>query len=341
MPANILALSGGGFRGLYTVRVLRRLEERIQKPLADHFDLITGTSIGGIIALGIAAGIPLEKIEETFKEKGKCIFPFPVVPKNDIKPFWLVRPVYSLLHEFTVFWRKARAILRPIHSNDGLKAVLEELFGDMRMKDLNQAYVCVTAANLSTGEPKMFKTPHHKEIYLDKDIRVVDVALATSAAPAYFPIHKIEDTQTMFADGALMGNAPGLFGWIEAKTRLGISENDISVLAVGTLAGKPSISGSTDPRRGALFWLGPGKLRLLTFLMTQQEQLTHSLLNILLKDRYHRVDGSASDEASGDIDLDDASDAAVRTLISHAEKHFAEFTSSEFCKTHFPLKEAA
>ena len=73
MSGNILALSGGGFRGLYTVRVLRRLEERLEKPLADHFDLITGTSIGGIIALGIAAGIPLKTIEDTFHEKGDLI----------------------------------------------------------------------------------------------------------------------------------------------------------------------------------------------------------------------------------------------------------------------------
>jgi Patatin len=332
MTGEVLALSGGGFRGLYTVRILKKLEERIGKPLGKHFDLITGTSIGGIIALGIAAGIPLSKIEQEFIDKGMSIFPKPVLaPISGI-----LRPLQPVIH----WWRKTKAVYSPIHSSSGLENILRELFGDLTMKDLHKAHVAITAANLSTGGPKMFKTPHHEEIYLDADIKVRDVALATSAAPVYFPIHEIEDTQTFFADGALMGNAPGLFGWLEAKTRLNIPESEISVLAVGTLAGTPSISSSTQPNKGALFWLSPGKLRLLTFLMSQQEQLTNHMLKLLLGlDRYHLIDGSLSDEAIGDIDLDDASTTAQKTLISHAEKHFAEFTNTEFCKTYFPRKE--
>lgn len=313
-----MALSGGGYRGLYTVRILLQLEKRIGKPLAEHFDLITGTSIGGIIALGIAAGIPLATIEKTFIDKGKSIFPRPVGKSR---------------------YRRFKALFYPIHEANGLKLALNELFGEMTMKDLVHANVAVTAANLSTGSPKMFKTPHHEDIYLDKDIKVVDAALATSAAPAYFPLHEISEMNTFFADGALMGNAPGLFGWLEAKTRLNIPEEDIHVLSIGTLAGKPSISGSTKPSQGALFWLSPPKLRLMSFLMFQQEQLTDYMLKLLLKERYYLIDGSVSDDAARDIDLDDTSIAATKTLISHAEKHFADFTSTNFCKSHFPIKE--
>lgn len=332
MSGNVLALSGGGFRGLYTIRVLRQLESRIGKPLGEHFDLITGTSIGGIIALSIAAGIPLETIEETFINKGKSIFPKPVnqrVSSKFFKPYQWIR----------TFYRGLKALFWPIHKSDGLKSALIELFGEKRMKDLDKAYVAVTSANLSTGSPKMFKTPHHEEIYLDSEIKVVDVALATSAAPAYFPIHEVSQLNTFYADGALMGNAPGLFGWLEAKTRLNVPEEKIYVLSVGTLAGKPSISGSTKSSQGAWFWLNPTKLRLLTFLMSQQEQLTNDMLRLLIKDRYHLIDGSVSDDAINDIDLDDASAAATNTLISHAEKHFADFTSTEYCQTHFPRKD--
>lgn len=179
MSGRVLALSGGGFRGLYTVRVLRQLEERIGKPLSEHFDLITGTSIGGIIALGIAAGIPLKTIEDTFIEKGKSIFPHPVKHPLTRELPWPFRWIISFF--FTV-----RAIFKPIHKVDGLKSALIDLFGDLEMKDLDKAYVAVTSANLSTGSPKMFKTPHHQEIYLDKELKVVDVALATSAAPCRF-----------------------------------------------------------------------------------------------------------------------------------------------------------
>lgn len=330
----IQALSGGGYRGLYTVRVLRRLEEHIGKPLAEHFDLITGTSIGGIIALGIAAGIPLETIEETFVKKGTSIFPEPIFKRSKsrlTKPYYLIRSGIRI----------CQALLSPIHKANGLKDVLAEMFGDMQMKDLTKAYVAVTAANLSTGEPKIFKTPHHNEIYLDKEIKVVDVALATSAAPVYFPIHEIKDSGTFFADGALIGNAPGLFGWLEAKTRLNVSEDEIYVLAVGTLGGKPSISSSVKPDQGVMFWLNPVNPRLMTFLMSQQEHLTNKMLNLLLKERYYLIDGHISDEAAGDIGLDNASYQATKTLTSHAEKHFAEFTNTKYCKSHFPREDLA
>lgn len=353
MNGNVLALSGGGYRGLYTVRVLRHLEERIGKSLTEHFDLIAGTSIGGIIALGLAAGISLETIERKFIEKGSDIFPKPVRPHK--------RGLFAFRRTLFIY-RMVRAVFFPIHKPDGLRDLLDDLFGDMRMKDLDKAYVIVTSSNLSTGAPKVFKTPHHEEIYLDANLKVVDVALATSAAPAYFPFHgvdltpispdKIEEldgseplinkeslTNSYFADGALMGNAPGLFGWLEARTRLGFRAEDISVLSVGTLAGKPSVSGGTKPNQGALFWLNPIKLRLLTFLMSQQEQTTHYMLRLLLGKNYCLIDEAISDEASSDIDLDDTSHKATRTLAAQADKHFAEFTNTEFCKTHFPRSE--
>lgn len=306
----------------------------LENRLGSILTLLQAHLLGGVIALGIASGLSLKKIEKVFIDHGESIFPKPI----NVTGSWQTKPFRYVIHLF----RTVRAIFRPIHDSAGLKSVLVGLFSEKTMKELDKAYVAVTAANLSTGGPKMFKTPHHEDIYLDADLKVYDVALATSAAPAYFPIHEVTDINTFFADGALMGNAPGLFGWLEAKTRLNVPEEEISVLSVGTLAGKPSISGSTKPKKGAWFWLSPGKLRLLTFLMSQQEQLTNHMLNLLLgRDRYHLIDGSISDEAVGDIDLDDASLTAQKTLISHAEKHFAEFTNTEFCKAHFPRKEAA
>ncbi len=78
----------------------------------------------------------------------------------------------------------------------------------------------------------------------------------------------------------------------------------------------------------------------MTFLMSQQEHLTNHMLKLLLKDRYCLIDGTVSDEAAEDIDLDNASDAAANSLISHAEKHFADFTNSVYCQTHL-VREAA
>lgn len=69
---QILALSGGGYRGLYTATILAELERELGGPIARHFDLIAGTSIGGILALALANEIPAQKLVEMFVSKGAC-----------------------------------------------------------------------------------------------------------------------------------------------------------------------------------------------------------------------------------------------------------------------------
>ena len=72
--AEILALSGGGFRGLYTAKVIADVEREINAPFASRFDLITGTSIGGIVALALALEIPAQDIVDLFVDHGEEIF---------------------------------------------------------------------------------------------------------------------------------------------------------------------------------------------------------------------------------------------------------------------------
>ena len=74
MTFQILSLSGGGYMGLYTIAVLSELEDQIGRPLAGCFDLIAGTSVGGIIALGLAAEHPASNINDAFEEMGKAVF---------------------------------------------------------------------------------------------------------------------------------------------------------------------------------------------------------------------------------------------------------------------------
>ena len=311
---HVLALSGGGYRGLFTVRVLKLLEQKMGGSIMDHFQVITGTSIGGIIALALAAGISLERLEKVFLEEGMNIFPSSPKSRN--------------LFDYML------SIFRPIHDASGLRSVLTKLFEERLMGDLNQAYAVVPAANLTTGKPKMFKTPHAKELYLDAKLPVVEVALAISAAPVYFPIHRIEHLRARFADGALVGNAPGLFGWLEAQEYLGYKKDDITVLAIGTLAGAPNVSSEVSLRQGALFWMCPKNLRLLKFLMSQQEYLADFMLSRLMDDRYAIIDTTVSEDSATDIELDDTSRAAQDTLIARAENEFSMFLRTDFFKTH-------
>src|SRR5262245_33750474 len=76
-PFRILSLDGGGIRGIYSAELLRRCEERFcgSAPLARYFDMIAGTSTGGIIALGLGLGILTAEIVKLYREDGRRIFP--------------------------------------------------------------------------------------------------------------------------------------------------------------------------------------------------------------------------------------------------------------------------
>lgn len=311
---NVLALSGGGYRGLFTAKVLAELERATGKPIQEQFDLITGTSIGGILALALADGFSPMEVVELFKKYGNDIFPSP--EKNIWYKLWSVK-----------------AFNRSLYDAKGLKLMLEETFGNKTMKELSHAHVLIPAARASTGKPKLFKTPHDPSFYIDGDIPIVDVALATSAAPVYFPMHYVKAEETRYIDGGLVGNAPGLFGYIEARKRFEVSHEDIRVLSVGTLSGKPCISEKTSKRPWLLYWLNPINPRLIELMFALQEHQTHNMLNILLEKNYSIIDTTVSQEASNDIALDDCCLAAQTALISRAIEETSNFTNSEFYKS--------
>jgi uncharacterized protein len=74
-PFKILAIDGGGIKGLYSAKILEHLENRFNCSISDHFDLICGTSTGGLIGLALAMKIPASKISEFYEQYGKVIFP--------------------------------------------------------------------------------------------------------------------------------------------------------------------------------------------------------------------------------------------------------------------------
>src|SRR6516164_1474873 len=88
MPFHILSLSGGGYFGLYTISILADIEERIGAPLGTRFDLIAGTSVGGIIAIGIANEIPAARIKQAFERNGTEIFSGRRPPETAIGKLW-------------------------------------------------------------------------------------------------------------------------------------------------------------------------------------------------------------------------------------------------------------
>lgn len=164
MTFQVLALSGGGFLGLYSVTVLAEIEKLQGRSVASSFDLLAGTSVGGIVALGLAADTPANAIQAAFERHGQQIFsnrPPPTTPFGAFRD--ILRGACSSKYEAEV-----------------LKETIVEIVGpDTRVGELRHP-VLIPAINLSKGKPQIFKTSHHPDFRLDLNLRVVDVALATS-----------------------------------------------------------------------------------------------------------------------------------------------------------------
>lgn len=283
---HVLALSGGGYRSLYTATVLTELEAALGRPIASHFDLICGTSAGGLLALGLAAEIPAAELKGLFEKQGSHIF-----------------GCRSLMRRLLGFWFTAK------HASGGLKEVLTERFQSMTVGDLKHR-VLVPAVNYSTGRGQFFKTPHHESFELDHRMTLVDVALATAAAPIYFPLSRNE--RGVFADGGLVGNAPGLFGLHEVRTFLAPNEKArVRVLAIGTMTIGATVRGGASLDQGFIRWRGG----LFDLVISAQESSVDYMLRQSLGKDYYQIDDKATPDQSRDVKaLDRVSVGSTNTL---------------------------
>ncbi len=306
MAFQILSLSGGGFLGLYTAAVLAELEERSGRRLTDCFDLIAGTSIGGIIALGLAAGRSAADICAAFKKHGPEIFPgHPPFTKAG----WL--------------YRFARNVPAPLYQAAALRRTVERIVGvETVMSDLSRPVV-IPAVNLTKGGPKVFKTGHNRRFVLDWRLKVVDVALATSAAPTYFPAHRIGDE--LFADGGMFANSPDMIAMHEAEMFLDVARDDIRVLSVGTTTTDFAMSSSLEPNMGVMGWMR--NQRLTNVMIGCQQALTNDMMRHVLGERYLRIDRRQADEQRAELALDAATAGAISNLLAIAGASFAEVSA--------------
>ncbi len=303
-PFQVLSLSGGGFLGLYSALLLEKLEGRFGGPLAGHFDLICGTSVGGVIALGIAAEKPVAEIRGAIERHGRLIFP---------------RPAGVL-----------RSLRRAMYSTTPLRRAVEEIVGDdLIVGDLKHR-VLIPTVNLTKGGPTVFKTPHHKNLSEDWRHRVVDVALATSAAPTLFPTSKIGDRD--FADGGLYANSPDLLGVHEAEHFLGVDRSRIRVLSIGTTTKKFSFE-SGEHNKGIWPWMTD--LRIFNVMLSSQQQTADYMMQHSFGDRYVRLDIEPSTEQTKNLRLDIANEKSIDTQKGLAETTFQEVIPNKELRSFF------
>lgn len=292
MVFQILSLSGGGFLGLYTISVLAELEEHLGGPITPHFDLLAGTSVGGIIALGLAAGRPAQEIKQAFEENGTRIFSERPAPTTRA----------AALMDF------GRSFRSPKYDGKALRETIESVVGPNTLIGDLKYPVLVPAVNLTKGKPQVFKTAHHESFRRDHRLPVVSVAMATSAAPVYFPIAEIEDE--LFADGGLYANSPDLIALHEAEHFLGVPAEDVKMLSIGTTTTQFSFSHVGSTQLGVFHW---GQ-RLAETIISSQQMDAGYIVGHKLGDRYVRIDEVQSKEQERDLGLDIATLAAQKTI---------------------------
>jgi patatin-like phospholipase/acyl hydrolase len=295
-----LSLTGGGFRGLFTARALEVIEEHIKEPIGRRFDLTCGTSIGGIVALAVAFEVPMKEVVKVFEDYGDAIFPPHTSPTTNI----------GRLRDLFTYSKKAR------YSTDPLRAAITTLIPENAT--LNDAVhpVAIPAVNLTQGQPQVFKTSHKADWTRDKKYKVVEIALATSAAPTLFELAEVGGN--LYADGGLFANAPDLIAIHEAEHFFAVPVNSIRLLSVGTTTKSYSVSFGAGRNFGIADWME--QQRLLSVIISSQQQFVDRLVSHRLAERYLRIDHQPSQEQSIDLGLDVATAVARKTLKGLADK---------------------
>ena len=322
MTFQILSLSGGGYRGLFTAEVLTRLEKQAGKPLGQCFDLIAGTSIGGIIALGLGMGHSAEKIRDAFIAGGPKIFP-PLPPPR----WWLLGKLDRL--------RSLSA--GPKYSGQALRQTVASIVGAETLLGAARTRILVPAVNITEGRVQMFKTPHHPNLVNDQHQKVIEIAMATSAAPTYFPLATVG--KNLYADGGLVANSPVACAVHEAIHFAGQQREDVRVLSIGTTSTGFGLPRSLGADFGPAEWITNG--RLVSTVFGVQQQLVDFMLKHDLKDGYHRIDAQTSAEHAVDIGLDVATAEGRETLLALAEGAYQRSCTAPLvleALKHMPIK---
>lgn len=216
---RILCIDGGGILGTYPAAFLAALEEHLQgRPIGSHFDLIAGTSTGGIIAIGLAMGLRASDLLALYEERGPEIFG---QGRGSVVDF-----IYDKL-------RSARQLVMNKHDSDSLRSVLETKLRGKRIGDATTRLL-IPAWNPVARSVYIYKTAHHKRLRTDYKASAVDAAMATAAAPTYFRQH-ITQHAVGLTDGGTWANNPTALAVVEAIALLGWPRDSLHVLSLGCL----------------------------------------------------------------------------------------------------------
>lgn len=332
---KILSIDGGGIRGVFPAMYLAKLEEELKSrgqekwQIYQNFDLICGTSTGGIMAIALALGIPAIEIYNLYLDNASKIFGF------------------------------KRGFLEQILSSSHERTTLEELiqkkfneYGsgkDPILKDC-KTNVCIPVFDLVEGKPSVLKNDYHPNFTRDYHIPAYKAALATSAAPVYFDPYSSEYTKQSGekipfknkVDGGVFANNPTLIGIIEAEHAFYQDKSNLKVLSLGTGFQKYS-DASNRTNWGIWYWINHKRKRIIDLFMQAQSQQVENLVYVMQngidKEKkanpnftYHRVNAELGSTLN--VEMDETDKVKLETLAQKATYKFHEDATTiikDFC----------
>ncbi len=232
---RILSIDGGGIRGIYPAAFLAGLEERYLEgsSVVQYFDLIAGTSTGGIIAIGLAAGLKAASLSDLYIERGCEIFP----------------PIRSGI--MGAVKRRSRNVCQYFqfrYDRKALMRILYETLGDRKFGEA-QVRLCIPAFEGRYGEGYIFKTSHHPDFQKDASEQMTKVAAATAAAPTFF--QPLQDGGYTFVDGGVWANNPIMIALVDALSCFSVPRERVQILSLGC-GDDPYMVGHSKIRLGGM-----------------------------------------------------------------------------------------
>lgn len=325
---KVLSIDGGGIKGLYPISILRHFEEALRKEhgddvrIVDYADLICGTSTGGLIALALALRIPTETICQFYEQHGLKIFRG---------------------SEGWVAWIR-QMMLGGKFSDKPLRTAITDILKDRTMGD-SHSLLCIPTYDFTQGSYEIFKFDHKEgNLTRHNKIPMVDVALATSAAPTYFPLAQVElENNSQYVDGGVWANNPSLVGFLESiwhfvgqgKPYEHLHLLSIACLNVGT--GKPPL---LDRHRSFRHW----RSDLFDLSLIGQSEFAHVFLQAIQSQKsvpltYARIPSTV---IVGDqvhyIKLDYASQRSFTLMKQFANDMYYKFRKAPEVQTFFTTR---
>ena len=309
---RILSIDGGGIKGIFPAAILTYLEDRCLdgQPIGDYFDLIAGTSTGGIIALGLGAGLAARSLLDLYVNEGRRVFP----PKQRAAG-WL---------------RRLRQLFRNQYDRIALDELLHQTLGTRTLRE-SKYRLLIPATEAKHGDPAVYKTPHHPGYFLDGDKPMTEVAAATSAAPTY--LKPVVQEGYILLDGGVWANNPTMMSLVEALTCFSVQRENIAVLSIGCGQDGFRINRKQAAGAGRYQWR-----EIIHVAMHYQSLTAVNQAGLLIgRDKVTRLDRT---EGAERIELDDWEKAGrllPEEAFAVAEQHANRISETFFTRTSVPF----